>query len=153
MPTPLRVGIYEHLLTRLLDRDVASAAPALAELRAIEPVDLPAWLSRHFARELEGALRDADDEQEQLLIAHALLDRLTELAPKHETDDAKLAAPARILRSLYRTAPPLRPVADRLVARPGDEPERSRASASPADEAGDASTPRRSRGDAVPAAA
>ena len=46
-----------------------------------------------------------------------------------------------------------RAVADRLVARPGDEPERSRASASPADEAGDASTPRRSRGDAVPAAA
>lgn len=44
-------------------------------------------------------------------------------------------------------------VADRLVARPGDEPERSRASASPADETGDASTPRRSRGDAVPAAA
>ncbi len=126
VPPPLRVGIYEHLLTRLLDRDVTSAAPALAELRAIERVDLPAWLSRHFARELEGALRDADDEQQQLLIAHGLLDRLTELAPKHETDDAKLAPPARILRSLYRTAPPLRPEsplsASTLLTRARGEP-------------------------------
>ena len=109
MPAPLREGVYEHLLTRLLDRDVAASEISLSELSAIENVDLPAWLARHFARELEGALRDTADEQGQLVIAHALFDRLTELAPTHETDDSKVAPPARILRSLYRTVPPLRP--------------------------------------------
>ncbi len=111
MPSSLALGIYEHLVTRLLDRDITLATPALAELGTIDRADLPGWLSRHFARELEGVLRDARDEEAQLLIAHALLDRLTELAPKRETEDAKVAAPARVLLSLreaHRSAP-LRP--------------------------------------------
>ncbi len=111
MPAPLRDGIYEHLLTQLLERDVASAAPSVPELRALEEADLPAWLARHFTRELEGALRDAGGADEQIAIVHGLLDRLAELVPASAADAgaSRVAAPARLLQSLYRTAPPLRP--------------------------------------------
>lgn len=47
----------------------------------------------------------------QLFIAHVLLDRLAELALKRESEDAKVAAPARVLcsvREAHRSAP-LRP--------------------------------------------
>ncbi|MBX3215711.1 MAG: DUF3427 domain-containing protein [Labilithrix sp.] len=109
MPAPLRDGIYEHLLTQLLERDVASAAPSRPELRALEDADLPGWLSRHFAGELERALRDAAGADERIAIVHGLLDRLAELAPAADAGASRVAAPARLLRSLYRTAPPLRP--------------------------------------------
>ncbi len=111
MPTALRDGIYEHLLTKLLERDVAAAAPSVAEVRALDDADLPAWLSRHFARELEGALRDAGGADQQLAVVHGLLERLAELAPSADADPeaTSVAAPARLLQSLYRTAPPLRP--------------------------------------------
>jgi superfamily II DNA or RNA helicase/HKD family nuclease len=110
--SPLREGIYEHLLTHVLEGGLAGAAPARAELNAIDRADLPAWIARHFARELEGVLRDAPSADDQLAIVHGLLDRLVELAPSFGSDeatDAKLAPPARILRALYRTAAPLRP--------------------------------------------
>lgn len=109
MPAPLRDGIYEHLLTQLLERDVAAAAPSVPELRALEEADLPAWLARHFTRELEGALRDAGGADEQIAIVHGLLDRLAELVPAADPGASRVAAPARLLQSLYRTAPPLRP--------------------------------------------
>ncbi|MBX3192838.1 MAG: DUF3427 domain-containing protein [Labilithrix sp.] len=111
MPAPLREGIYEHLLTSLLDSGIAAALPARSEIGDIDRVDLPAWLSRHFARELEAALRDAKTVDDQLAIAHGLLDRLAELAPDamEAADSAKIAEPPRVLRSLYRAAPPLRP--------------------------------------------
>lgn len=106
----LREGIYEHLITRVVDDGITAAVPARAESSAVERADLPSWLSRHFARELEVALRDVKTEEEQLAIAHGLIDRLGELTnDSDETDSSKVAPPARILRSLYRTSPPLRP--------------------------------------------
>ncbi len=109
VPTALRDGIYEHLLTQLLDREVTAAAPSVPEVRALDDADLPRWLARHFSNELERALRDAGGTDEQLAIVHGLLDRLTELAPDTDGDASRVAAPARLLQSLYRTAPPLRP--------------------------------------------
>jgi len=109
VPSPLPEGIYEHLLTQLLERDAVAAAPAVSELHAIERADLPAWLSRHFARELESALRDASSIEDQLAIAHGLLGRLAELAPASGAGSADVASPPRVLRSVYRSAPPLRP--------------------------------------------
>ena len=109
MPSPLPEGIYEHLLTQLLERDAAAAAPARSELHAIERADLPAWLARHFARELESALRDVSNVEDQLAITHGLLARLAELAPGSEAGAADISSPARVLRSVYRNAPPLRP--------------------------------------------
>jgi len=113
VPASLRDGIYEHLLTQLLERDVAASAPSVPELRALEDTDLPAWLARHFTRELEGALRDAGGADEQIAIVHGLLDRLAELVPTAaaaaDAGASRVAAPARLLQSLYRTAPPLRP--------------------------------------------
>ena len=81
----------------------------MSEQREIERADLPAWLSRHFARELESALRDVSKVEDQVAIAHALLARLAELAPESEAGAADIAAPPRVLRSVYRNAPPLRP--------------------------------------------
>jgi superfamily II DNA or RNA helicase/HKD family nuclease len=112
VPARLREGIYEHLLTRVLDAGLTAAEPARAELGAVDRADLPAWIARHFARELEGVLRDASTEEKQLAIVDGLLDRLTELAPSFDdadAGDAKLAPPARVLRALYRTVAPLRP--------------------------------------------
>jgi superfamily II DNA or RNA helicase/HKD family nuclease len=109
VPPPLPVGIYEHLLTQLRERDAAAAAPASSELQAIDRADLPAWLSRHFARELESALRDVSTVEDQLAITHSLLARLAELAPSSEAGSADVATPPRVLRSVYRNAPPLRP--------------------------------------------
>lgn len=113
MPSALHEGIYEHLLTSVLDGRLAHAAPARADLGTIEKADLPVLLSRHFARELEGVLRDAKTIDDQIAIAHGLLDRLVELTPStfEATDaaDAKLAPPARMLRALYCAAAPLRP--------------------------------------------
>ncbi len=109
MPPPLAEGIYEHLLTELLERDVSAAAPARAELAAIDRVDLPAWLSRHFARELENALRDVPTAAAQLALTHALLARLADLAPHSGAHAADITAPPQVLRSVYRNAPPLRP--------------------------------------------
>ena len=111
MPVPLREGIYEHLLTTVLEQRVADAAPARAEVVAVERADLPALLARHIARELGGALRDAPSIEKQLEIAHGVLARLDELAPDANAADAQVASPARILHSLYTTAPPLRPAA------------------------------------------
>lgn len=129
MPATLREGIYEHLLTRALEAGVASAAPAKAESATIERADLPGWLARHFARELEGALRDVKTEEEQLAIAHGLLERLTELAhgfDATDASDATVSAPARVLRSLYRNVAPLRPAtplsASTLLTRARTEP-------------------------------
>ncbi len=112
MALPLAVGIYEHLVTRLLEREIASAAPAVGELAAIGDADLPGWLSRLFARELEGALRGAKTEDARLAITHALLERLAELAPKHRiSEDTQVAPPARTLLALREPhrRPPLRP--------------------------------------------
>lgn len=116
MPAALRDGVYEHLLTQLLERDVAAAAPSVPELRPLDDADLPAWLARHLSREIERALRDPGSADEQLSLAHGLLDRLAELtsspdaeAGADEASASRVAAPARLLQSLYRTAPPLRP--------------------------------------------
>jgi len=109
VPLPLREGIYEHLLTAVMERGLLAAAPARGELSELARADLPALLARHVAREIEGALRDAKTPEDQLVIAHALLDRLGEIAPESEAEDARVASPARLLRSLFRTAPPLRP--------------------------------------------
>ena len=108
MPAALREGIYEHLLTKLLDGGVEAAKPARAEMEAVDDVDLPRYLARYFARELETVLRSAMPAAEQVALMHALLDRVAELAPKVASDD-RVAEPARVLRSIYRTAPPLRP--------------------------------------------
>ena len=112
MPSPLREGIYEHLLTRALEGALTASVPARADTGALSRAELPAWIARHFARELEGVLRDVGTEDGQLAVMHGLLERLTELAPSFDREDvAGLggAPPARVLRALYRTAAPLRP--------------------------------------------
>src|SRR6187402_1180915 len=108
MPAALREGIYEHLLTKLLDEGVVAAKPAIAEMAAVEEVDLPRQLARYFAGELETVLRATKSAEQQLALMHALLDRVAELAPDEANED-RVAAPPRVLRSIYRTAPPLRP--------------------------------------------
>ncbi|MDB4944528.1 MAG: hypothetical protein JWP97_4062 [Labilithrix sp.] len=106
---PLREGIYEQLLTRAGDRELLAALPAIPELQTVERPNLPSLLARHIAISVEAALADLPDADQQVALAHALLDRLTELAPAQETEEAKVAEPARMLRSLYRNTPPLRP--------------------------------------------
>lgn len=109
MPSPLADGIYEHLLTRALEAGVSSAASSRSDVASIDTADLPTWLSRHLAREIERVLRDASSEDEQLAVAHRILGVLGELAPELETKASEVSPPARMLRALYRTAPPSRP--------------------------------------------
>lgn len=109
MPTPLAEGIYEHLLTRALDEGVTATPAFRSDIASIDTANLPAWLSRHLAREIERALRDAPTQAEQLTIAHRILAVVGELSPDLQTTPAEVSPPARVLRALYRTAPPDRP--------------------------------------------
>ena len=72
-------------------------------MEAVEDVDLPHHLARHFAGELETVLRSAGSAGQQVALMHALLDRVAELAPKEASED-RVAEPPRMLRSVYRTA-------------------------------------------------
>jgi len=114
MASPLRDGVYEHLVTRLLERRLQDVAPSTAELATIAAADLPGWLARHLSVEIERALRDAKSSEAQVATAHHLLDQLGALgADAAESaklvEDAKIAGVARVLRALYRTAAPERP--------------------------------------------
>lgn len=111
MPRTLVEGLYEHLLTRGLDAELSRIAGLRIQLDALDEADLPTVLSRHLAAEVTRALRDAKSEAKQLEIAHGLLARLAELAPEVPQEEVWVAPPARMLRSIYRTAPPVRPVA------------------------------------------
>ena len=114
MAVPLRDGVYEHLVTKLLQGKLEGIAPSIAELVAIAPADLPAWLSRHLASEIERVLRSEGDAEAQLALAHHVLDHLGDgraggARDAEGVEDARLVGPARVLRSLYRTTPPVRP--------------------------------------------
>lgn len=109
VPSTLPEGIYEHLMTRALEADVRASASLQPDIASIDRSDLPASLSRHLAREIERALRDATSEDEQIALAHRILGLITEHAPEVCSSSSELAPPARVLRALYRGAAPDRP--------------------------------------------
>ncbi len=101
-------GIYEHLLTRGLSADLESTK-STSQLRAIDAADLPTWLSRHLAHEIQRALEVAPDEAAQIALAQRILAILAEAAPTASWESSNVVAPAQLLEALFQTVPPLRP--------------------------------------------
>jgi superfamily II DNA or RNA helicase/HKD family nuclease len=108
-------GIYEHLVTEALERDLEQAAPLQAQYAALDDADAHIALARHVGREIERAL-DALPKKDRTEHAREFASKLlAHLAAVTSVDNAAVvaaqspAAPARRLHGLYRTAPPDRP--------------------------------------------
>jgi superfamily II DNA or RNA helicase len=127
VPRTLPEGLYEHLVTRILDTDLAHVAPLRFDLATIDDVDLAPFLVRHVSAEVDRALREVKTEAKQLEVAHAILACLDQLAPESDSGhNAAIAPPARLLRSVYRTTQPARPAtplsSSTLLTRTRNEP-------------------------------
>lgn len=108
-------GVYEHLVTDALARDLEQTAQLEAQYVALDDADAHIALARHIGREIERAL-DALPKKDRTEHARAFAAKLVaHLATLSEKDVAPLvaaqtpASPARRLHALYRTAPPDRP--------------------------------------------
>ncbi len=112
MTAPLRDGVYEQLVTQLLERQLGAIGPSVPEIAPIPEADLSTWLTRHLAVEIQRALRTARKPEAQLALAHHILDQLAP-EPRGEArellEGARIAGTARLLRSIYRAAIPERP--------------------------------------------
>ncbi len=105
----LATGIHELPLTGETTSALEHIAPARAELRDIDPTDLPAVLARHLHAQLAGALSTISDPADRLALAEKVLTLLATETADATFHQQNLAPPPRILGSVYLTAPPRRP--------------------------------------------
>lgn len=118
MATPLRDGVYEQLVTRLLQGQIDASAPALFDVAPVPDGDLPTWLTGHLAAEIHRVLRDGRKPETQIAIAHHLLHQLG-TAPYPASaeviegarlvDDPQRPGAASLLKAVYRAVVPERP--------------------------------------------
>ncbi|MFW3171378.1 DUF3427 domain-containing protein [Geodermatophilus sp. CPCC 206100] len=101
-------GLYEHLITDRLSKDLASAAPDLVQQGTLDPADAHESLTRHIAQLASRALRaaagsDASAISRQVELANRILAAIGDLAPDAADMDDAIADPARTLLAI---APP-----------------------------------------------
>lgn len=113
----LAEGVYEHLVTERLARELARAVDLEQVIAGLDDGDVHVALGRHLGRELERVLaalpRERRVEHASALVAQ-LLERLADLAVDDDAGgdqvrDERLAAPPRRLLALHRGAVPERP--------------------------------------------
>lgn len=97
----LRTGLYEHLVTDRLSKDLASV-PDLVQLGALDPTDAHEALTRHIAELASRALRatggsDAVAISRQVELANRIVAAIGDLAPETATYADAVAEPARTL--------------------------------------------------------
>lgn len=97
----LRSGLYEHLVTDELSRDLARI-PELVLLGALEPTDAHEALARHIARLTTQALRAAGGSDQagisrQVELANRIVAAIGDLAPEAATSLDAVTEPARTL--------------------------------------------------------
>ncbi len=113
MARRLAEGLYEDVVTRALDADLAGIAPALSKISDLDPADAHVALARHVERELARVLQALPAErrtERQGEIVDHLISRLAELAPDAAgIAGQQIAAHPRRLEAIYRAAPYPRP--------------------------------------------
>ncbi len=107
--TKLAPGIRERPLTAEATSALEHIAPARAELRDIDPTDLPEVLARRLHAQLAGALATISDPAARLALTEKVLTLLATETADATFHEQNLAPPPRILGSVYLTAPPRRP--------------------------------------------
>jgi hypothetical protein len=101
-------GLYEHLVTDRLNKNLAAAAPDLIQLGTLDPADAHEALTRHIAGLAGRALRaaggrDATAISRQVELANRIIAAIGDLAPDAADMDDAVTDPARTLLAL---APP-----------------------------------------------
>ena len=101
-------GLYEHLVTDRLNKDLAAAAPDLIQLGTLDPADAHEPLTRHIAELVSRALRaaggsDATAINRQVELANRIVAAIGDLAPDVTDMDDAVTDPARTLLAI---APP-----------------------------------------------
>ena len=97
----LRTGLYEHLVTDRLSKDLATV-PDLVQLGSLDPTDAHEALTRHIAELASRALRaaggsDAVAISRQVELANRIVAAIGDLAPETATYADAVAEPARTL--------------------------------------------------------
>lgn len=113
MPAALPDGLYEHLVTEALARDIASTAKPVA-LRDLDPQDAHVLIARHVSRQVERALLAipaSERKTRQLELAASVLASLAH-GSENDLADEQIAPPPRRLeqvgaRTLSRPGTPL----------------------------------------------
>lgn len=105
--SPLRLGLYERILTTLLEGEFSTALgePHTEELRNAEAADRIAW---HLARIVERAIEalPADDRAEQgAKLAGKLISQIADESSARELRGEQVAEPPRILRAIRGRRP------------------------------------------------
>jgi superfamily II DNA or RNA helicase len=95
-------GLYEHLVTDRLSKDLAATVPDLIQLGTLDPVDAHETLTRHIALLASRALRsaggsDAAAISRQVELANRIVAAIGDLAPETATTADAVAEPARTL--------------------------------------------------------
>jgi hypothetical protein len=98
----LRTGLYEHLVTDQLSKDLAATAPDLVQLGTLDPADAHEALTRHISELAGRALRavggsDAAAISRQAELANRIVAALRDLAPETATHADAVVEPARTL--------------------------------------------------------
>jgi hypothetical protein len=114
----LAEGVYEHLVTEQLARELGAAAAAAAAVPAYEPLGddaAPVELARHLGREIEralAALPEASRAAAAAAVAGRLLDHLASLVTGEVAELVRAQRPApppRRLVAIHRGRIPDRP--------------------------------------------
>jgi len=114
VPSGVVEGLYEHLVTEELARELAASA-AEHVVEAVGDVDAHVLYARHVGREIERALDGLPKEQraeKARVFSSALLDHLAGLVDAEDAEalqDQRLAPPPRRLMAVHRGAIPERP--------------------------------------------
>lgn len=109
----LAVGVYEHLITRQLARQLEGLEAHHEALSSdLEPGDSAEALAMHLGRELHRVLASLPSSKvgAQVDAVNALLSRMqAEVKAGPGLEDAQVPVPARVLRAVHRGNPPQRP--------------------------------------------
>ncbi|SDX57797.1 Helicase conserved C-terminal domain-containing protein [Geodermatophilus africanus] len=101
-------GLYEHLVTDRLSKELVATPADLVQLGALDPADAHEALTRHIADLVRRALRaagggDAAAISRQVEIANRIIAAISTMAPASAEQDAAVTDPARTLLAI---APP-----------------------------------------------
>jgi superfamily II DNA or RNA helicase/HKD family nuclease len=135
---PLREGVYEHPITKEIQRELDSVDGDRQQLSAIGDDEGPAVVARHIAQEVArvlGGVRIEGRAEVARTLADRLLSEIANFAQANAQEgdavvDQGLAPPPRRLLSIHTGTPPLRPETplsmSTLLTRGGEEPSLAR---------------------------